>query len=216
MDNKQTYLLRNPLHIENDSVLFDLLKQGDQAAFEQIYRRYWAQLYNAAYKRLPEKEKCQDIIQNVFMSLWKRREEVVLDNPSAYLHTAVRFQVLKHISRQTQGSFLTETFQNELISPLETDAELLEKEARGVITYFIAALPRKRRDIFVMHYFEGLSTAKIATNLQISQKTVQNQLTTASHALRLKLTHMFILLLVLALIQGITAPHFVYFPLTIS
>ena len=196
MDNHKPISLTNPLHIENDRVLFDLLKQGDQAAFEQIYRRYWAELYNAAYKRLPEKEKCQDIVQNVFMSLWTRRAEVVLDNPTAYLHTAVRFQVLKHISRQPQGSFLTEIFQNELISPLETDAELLEKEAKSVITYFIAALPRKRREIFVMHYFEGLSTAKIAVNLEISQKTVQNQLTTASHALRLKLTHMFVWLII--------------------
>ncbi|RYG21832.1 MAG: sigma-70 family RNA polymerase sigma factor [Chitinophagaceae bacterium] len=187
----------SPLPIENENVLFDLLKQGDQTAFEEIYRRYWAQLYNAAYKRLPEKEKCQDIIQNVFMSLWTRREDVVLNNPTAYLHTAVRFQVLKHISRQPKGGFLMETFQNELISPLETDAELLEKEAKNVLTYFIAALPRKRRDIFVMHYFEGLSTAKIAVELKISQKTVQNQLTTVSHALRLKLTHMFVFLLLI-------------------
>ena len=188
--------MTNPLHIDNDHVLFDLLKQGDKVAFEQIYRRYWAPLYNAAYKRLPEKEKCQDIIQNVFMSLWTRREEVVVENPSGYLHTAVRFQVLKYISRQSQGGFLTETFQNDLISPLKSDSELLEKEAKCLIAYFIAALPRKRRDIFVMHYFEGLSTAKIATNLQISQKTVQNQLTTASHALRLKLTHIFVFLFI--------------------
>ncbi len=194
---KQTYfILTNPLRIENDNVLFDLLRLGDQVAFEEIYRRYWAQLYNASYKRLPDKEKCQDIVQNVFMSLWARREEVILENPSAYLHTAVRFQILKHIARAPKGTFLTEAFQNELISPLESDSDLLEKEAKDVISYFIAALPRKRRDIFVMHYFEGLSTAKIATNLQISKKTVQNQLTTTSHALRLKLTHMFVVLFI--------------------
>lgn len=185
------------LNIENERLLFDLLKQGDQSAFEEIYRRYWTELYNAAYKRLPEKEKCQDIIQNVFMSLWTRREQVDLENPSAYLHTAVRFQVLKQIARNPKGSFLTETFQEELISPLATDAELLEKEVKDLIAYFIAALPKKRRDIFLKHYFEGLSTAKIAVELNISQKTVQNQLTTVSHALRLKLTHMFMILLIL-------------------
>jgi len=182
------------VNIPNERVLFDLLKQGDQSAFEEIYRRYWVELYNSAYKRLPEKEKCQDIIQNVFMSLWNRREEVELENPSAYLHTAVRFQVLKQIARNPKGSFLTEAFHEELISPLATDAKLLEKEAKNLIAYFIAALPQKRKNIFLMHYFEGLSTAKIALQLDISQKTVQNQLTTASHALRLKLTHMLIVL----------------------
>lgn len=184
----------NTLYTEPESVLFALLKQGDQTAFEEIYKRYWPQLYNAAYKRLPEKEKCKDIIQNIFISLWTRREDLALENPSAYLHTAVRFQVLKHVARNPKCSFLTETFQDELISPLASDAELLEKEAKDVLTLFLAALPKKRRNIFVMHYFEGLSTAKIATELQISQKTVQNQLTTASHAIRLKLTHIFIIL----------------------
>lgn len=185
--------MTRPLATQDESELFNLLKQGDQAAFEEIYRRYWVELYNAAYKRLPEKEKCQDIIQNVFLSLWTRRAEVAVENPAAYLHTAVRFQVLKHIARNPKGSFLTQSFQDELISPLASDAELLEKEVKNLITYFIEALPQKRRNIFVMHYYEGLSTAKIATELHISQKTVQNQLHTASHALRLKLTHMFLL-----------------------
>lgn len=182
------------LNVESEIALFSLLQQGDQLAFEEIYRRYWKDLYNAAYKRLPEKEKCQDIVQNVFMSLWTRREELVLENPLAYLHTAVRFQVLKQIARNPQGNFMSETFQQELISPLASDSELLEKEAKNVITYFIEALPAKRRAIFIMHYFEGLSTNAIATQLHISQKTVQNQLTTASHALRFKLTHLFLVI----------------------
>ncbi len=198
--NEYVWVMTMSLHTENESVLFNLLKQGDQSAFEEIYRRYWVELYNAAYKRLPEKEKCQDIIQNVFMSLWARRAEVVLENPAAYLHTAVRFQVLKQLARNPKRNFLTETFQEELISPLATDGELLEKEAKNLIAYFIEALPEKRRNIFLMHYFEGLSTAKIAIQLHISQKTVQNQLTTASHALRLKLTHMFIALLFIWLV----------------
>jgi RNA polymerase sigma-70 factor (family 1) len=186
-----TNFLKTHLNIENENILFALLKQGDEIAFSKIYKRYWAELYNAAYKRLPEKEKCQDIIQNVFADLWTRREVVAIENPTAYLHTAVRFQVLKQISRNPQNSFLSENFISELISPLETDGELLEKEVKNLIGLYIEALPKKRRHIFVMHYFEGLSTAKIATQLNISQKTVQNQLTTASHALRFRLTHMF-------------------------
>lgn len=184
--------LKAKVYIENEKELFDLLKQGDRISFEKIYKYYWQELYNSAYKRLPEKEKCQDIIQNVFMSLWTRREEVDLENPRAYLHTAVRYQVFKQINRDPKGSFLSETFERELISPLTTDAEVLEKEVKNLISLYIAALPTKRRSIFLMHYFEGLSTAKIAIQLNVTQKTVQNQLTTASHALRLKLTQILL------------------------
>lgn len=177
---------------EHDHALFDLLKQGDEVAFGKIYTLYWTELYNAAYKRLPEKEKCQDIIQNIFTDLWNRKAELDLANPVAYLHTAVRFQVLKHIARSPKNSFFGESFENKLISPLQTDGILLEKEVAELITLFIKALPEKRRKIFVMHYFDGLSTAKIAFELNISQKTVQNQLTVATQALRLRLTHLFL------------------------
>lgn len=177
---------------EHDHVLFDLLKQGDETAFGKIYNLYWVELYNAAYKRLPEKEKCQDIIQNIFTDLWNRKAELDLENPLAYLHTAVRFQTLKHIARSPKNSFFARSFENELISPLQADGMLLEREVAELIELFIKALPEKRRKIFVMHHFEGLSTVKIAAELNVSKKTVQNQLTTATHALSLRLTHFFL------------------------
>lgn len=187
------------LHIEEEKSLFALLAQGDEAAFAKIYGHYWADLYNSAYKRLPEKEKCQDIIQNVFADLWTRRADLKIENPAAYLHTAVRFQVLKQISRGPQKNFMSDTFLSELISPLKSDSDILEKEAKALLGLYISALPNKRRNIFLMYYFDGLSTAKIATQLNVSQKTVQNQLTTASHGLRFKLGQLFGIVLIVLL-----------------
>jgi len=177
---------------ENDIYLFDLLKQGDEVAFSKIYKLHWAELYNAAYKRLPEKEKCQDIIQNVFADLWNRKAQLDLQKPLAYLHTAVRFQVLKHLYKDRRSNSFNTVFEEKLISPLRTDGALLEKEAGILIELFIKALPEKRRKIFILHYFEGLSTAKISNQLNISKKTVQNQLNTATHALKFRLTHLFL------------------------
>lgn len=185
------------VNIDDERSLFALLKQGDEFAFSQIYKRYWAELYNAAYKRLPEKEICQDIIQNVFADLWTRRATLELDHPTAYLHTAVRFQVLKQFTRNPKNNFLASQLEKELISPLESDGNLLENEVKTLIELYIAALPEKRKAIFLMHYYEGLSTANIAIQLKISRKTVQNQLTTASHALRFKLTNLFLYVIII-------------------
>ena len=189
--------MRNQSITVDEQTLFALLREGDESAFEQIYKLYWTQLFNTAYKRLPEKEKCNDIIQNVFTDLWNRRATLDLDNPSAYLHTAVRFQVLKQVSRSPKNNAFTESFEAELISPLTTDGEVLEKEVKVLIELFIKALPQKRRDIFLMYYFKGLSTSQIANQLNVSQKTVQNQLATASNALRLRLTQLFLSMLIL-------------------
>jgi RNA polymerase sigma factor (sigma-70 family) len=195
--NQPTKRLKIHVNSENDHSLFALLRQGDESAFAQIYKHYWPELYSAAYKRLPEKEKCQDIIQNVFTDLWNRKAELDLANPAAYLHTAVRFQVLKQISRAPKNSAFSANFETELISPLVSDGNLLEKEAKYLISLYIAALPEKRKNIFLMHYIDGLSTANIAIQLKISRKTVQNQLTTASHALKLRLTHLFLYLIII-------------------
>lgn len=189
------------LNSENEQSLFALLRQGDEKAFAQIYKSYWPELYNAAYKRLPEKEKCKDIIQNVFTDLWNRKGDLELANPAAYLHTSVKFQVLKQITRVPKNSSFSERFETELISPLTTDSGVLEKEAKKLVELYIQALPTKRKNIFVMHYYEGLSTANIAVRLNVSRKTVQNQLTTASHGLRFRLTHLFLYLMIILLIS---------------
>ncbi|WP_295769347.1 sigma-70 family RNA polymerase sigma factor [uncultured Mucilaginibacter sp.] len=172
-------------------MLFALLKQGNSDAFESIYNKYWNQLFKTAYKRLHDRNKCQDVVQNVFTDLWNRRTELNILNLQAYLHTAVRFQVLKSVSKQSRHAPFVDIFETEIISNLNADGALLDKEAKKLVEQFINALPFKRRNIFIRHYIDDLSTTQIASELNISQKTVQNQLTTAYHALRLRLTHLF-------------------------
>ena len=176
--------------IENDSLLFALIKQGNGDAFESIYNKYWPALFKGAYKRLSDKNKCQDVVQNVFTDLWNRRAQLEIQNLEAYLHTAVRFQVLKAISKSNANSTFTNVFDTDIVSTLRADEILLDKEAKQLVEQFINALPSKRRNIFVMHYINELTTANIAVALNLSQKTVQNQITTASHALRLRIANL--------------------------
>lgn len=181
-----------------DNELVILLRSGDRQSFSEIYSRYWQKLYNTAYKRLRDKEYCKDIVQAVFADLWKRRAEVLIKDLPAYLHTAVRFQVLKHISNKpSPGEFLDE-FGELISSSVNTDDALMEKEILALIKLWVDALPAKRRAIFLMYVNEELSTREIAGRLGIAQKTVQNQLNTAMTAIRARLAQMLILLIVTA------------------
>lgn len=167
-----------------DSELVHLLLQDDKDAFDELYRRYLPILFNAAFKRLKSKDLSKDITQEVFIDLWIRRGKVQIENLQAYLLTAVRFQVLKLISREKHNSSFIEPFENMAVSSLNADGEILDKELFDLFESWLNTLPVKRKAIFVLHYIEKLSTKDIAERLDISQKTVQNQLGNAVQGLR--------------------------------
>lgn len=173
-----------PLANQDDIDLLHLLKQDVQAAFDEIYRRYWSVLYNAAYKRTRNREQCKDAVQNVFIDLWSRRNDVSITNLSAYLHTAVRFQVLKAVTRNAQQSVFLDGFENLIVSPHNLEDNLREKEILKLLELWLETLPERRRQIFILRYREGFSTREIAEKLGISQNTVQAQLYTATESLR--------------------------------
>src|SRR6188474_2715081 len=77
-----------------DEVLLKFLKISDELAFEEIYLRYWRQLYYAALNKINNKEVAEDIIQTVFTDLWGNRERHSINNIPAYLGTSVKYQEL--------------------------------------------------------------------------------------------------------------------------
>lgn len=168
----------------SDIELYELVKSGDDNAFTMLYRRHWKSMFNSAYKRLLCRDQSQDIVQNIFINLWERRSSLEITNLQAYLHTAVRFQVFRFTSRQAEHSQLLQSFESTLAAIGRADDNLLEDEVLALVSLWIKALPEKRRQIFLLHCFDGRSTAEIANELNISQKTVQNQINTASVELR--------------------------------
>ena len=168
----------------HDSELVRLLLQDDKNAFDELYRRYWPILFNAAFKRLGTIDLSKDITQEVFIDLWLRRGKVQIENIQAYLLTAVRFQVLKLISLEKNNGRFIEPFENMAISSFNADGDIIDKELVNLFETWLNTLPGKRKAIFVMHYVEKLSTKEIAERLDISQKTVQNQLGNAVQGLR--------------------------------
>lgn len=160
-----------------------MLSQNDSAAFETLYDIYWESLYNTAYKRLQHEEHCKDAVQDVFADLWTRRKELEIDNLGAYLHTAVRFQVLKLVNRHSTRNTYFDPFETVLISYMNADGKVREKELSRIITAWMEELPRKRREIFLLYFEQERTTKEIAAQLNISQKTVQNQLGTAMQSL---------------------------------
>jgi RNA polymerase sigma-70 factor (ECF subfamily) len=182
------------LHIANDAELLSLLSRGDRSAFDALYNKYWKQVYNAAYKRLNDAERAQDIAQDVFVQLWTRGSKSPIENLPAYLLVAARNGVFKYMEKESRYAELPDAA-HEIESPLgRADANVLHDEFLKAFNDLIETLPPQQRIIFNLRFNEGLSSQEIADQLQISPKTVRNQMGKALATLRKSLFLLHVLL----------------------
>ena len=171
------------------------IRRSSSDAFSELYNRYWKSLYNNAYKRLNDEGACMDIVQDVFTDVWLRRTALEIENIPGYLHTAIRFQVLKFIAKNKLTKHFVQPFENIIDASLNSDCKINEKEVYFLLKAWINTLPKKRREIYILRHEQNLSTKEISQKLNVSQKTVQNQLGNALQSLRMRLAHLLTLFL---------------------
>jgi len=179
--------------IPADTELLLRLGNGDKHAFDILYNRYWKQVFNAAYKRLGDREQAQDIAQDVFIQLWTRASKAPIDNLSGYLMVATRNGVFKKMEKEAKYSALPESV-HQMESATGADSGVLHQEFLIAFQALIETLPPQQRLIFKMRFEEELNSQQIAEKLEISVKTVRNQLGKALATLRSSLLLIHVLL----------------------
>ena len=170
--------------LHTDGELVTMLRTGDRMAFEMIYRRHWPLLYNIAYKRLADKEQTEDVLQEVFARCWMKRMTLQINNLPAYLSSAVRYEVIRYLTRTKSSVHFFEPFESLLLEGDTPEEQLIAKDLQELVYRYADTLPTKKKQIFLLHIKKRLSTKEIAEELQISQKTVQNQLGSALQGLK--------------------------------
>lgn len=182
-----------------DQELTALLIGNDSHAFDEIYQRYWKRFYNEAYKRLRNPELCEELVQDVFSDLWAKRGQKPIDQLSGYLSTAVKYQVFMQYKRGNKIPVFEEALEHVAEDSLLADSMFELKELKARIEEWLMTQPEKRREIFKMRFMDELSTKEISEILGLSQKTVQNQLITATNSLRGTLGDALVILILLEL-----------------
>lgn len=173
----------------SDTELLQSFKEGDQAAYTEIYHRYKGLLYVHAYKKLGSREEARDIIQELFTVLWNKREDLdIQTNLSGYLYTAVRNRIIKQISRKQLESKYFNQIQLQPIRPdAITDHLVRENLLVQLIEKEINSLPSRMREVFLLSRKGKLSHRQIAEQLGLSESTVKKQVNNALKVLRVKL-----------------------------
>jgi RNA polymerase sigma-70 factor (family 1) len=167
--------------------LLERIAKGDEIALSTIYQQYWKPLFIQAYNIIRDKMVCEDIVQEIFLQLWRNRGSLqITDSLNSYLHAATRYQVFHYIRRNPVMEHLFENI-GERISGEYPGHSLIEKDLHGQIDQVISRLPEKCRLIYKLSREEYLPHKEIAARLHISIKTVENQLTIALRRLRLSL-----------------------------
>jgi len=169
-----------------ESLLF-LLKEGDKKAFARIYDLYWDKLYYIAYQKLKNQEGTEEIIQEVFLTLWKKRSELDIKNLSNYLAAMVRYSVYRYFAKEKEIKNRESIFHASQEYILNLDEEVENKLSLEKILELSNLLPEKCRLVFQYNKLEDQSLTDVAKRLNISQKTAEAHLTKALKAIRLNL-----------------------------
>ncbi|MCR8556466.1 RNA polymerase sigma-70 factor [Mucilaginibacter sp. BJC16-A38] len=176
-------------NILNDKELTGLLQQGDEYAFTEIYNRYWNRLFTVAANKIKDLDDAEEIVQDIFVSLWKRRGELgVIDTLSSYLAVSVKYRVIKILNKLNNRQKYSSYSKNNISIADDSTQEWLEfEELRSRLTEFVAELPEKCRLVYKLSRDSGYSQKKIASELGISEKTVEAHLGKAIKTLRTRL-----------------------------
>ena len=184
-----------------DEELIALLATNEEPAIDLVFRKYYSFLCKSVYRIISDTQITEDLAQEVFYELWRKRAQLnITTSLRACLKRAALNKALNYI-RDQKIDFRNAPAKEELTSKTasiiqELAAENLQQE----IDQAIDSLPEKCRLVFVLSRFEGMSYQQIADHLEISIKTVENQISKALKTLRLALAEHLHINLLLAII----------------
>lgn len=167
-----------------DSELTVLLKNGEKGVYKEIYNRYWDKLYYIAHRILKTQEAAEEVVQDVFVLLWKKRLVLDIKSLPVYLAAMVRYEVYRYVARDRKDKANEIAYQTTLADYISIDADLENKLLLEIIETLSNQLPEKCRLVFQYVKLQDRALADVAEELNISQKTAEAHLTKALKTIR--------------------------------
>jgi len=172
----------------DDGALLARLRAGDAAAFDAIFRARYATLVGVAERMLRDRAVAEELVQEVLLNLWRRREALAPDEAlGPYLVRATRNRALNHLRHLHVERRDAVHAAGPTEAPAAGAAHVVAAELARAVGAAVAELPPRCREVFTLSRGRGLSYAEIAAALDISVKTVEAQMGRALRTLRERL-----------------------------
>lgn len=162
----------------DDKIIIRNLKKGDVQSFDNIFNKYNKKVYYFALSYLKNREEAQDVVQEVFMNLWKHRDQI----NEYYVFSKYLFKITYNATCKTfrkQASDkkqLEEVVRNSIVEDNSTNLDIEYNSLYETANAFIEKMPARQKEIYLLSMNEQLTTEQIAQRLNISKKTVENYL----------------------------------------
>ncbi|WP_461097861.1 RNA polymerase sigma factor [Spirosoma luteolum] len=162
----------------SDDQLIARIKEGDAAAFEALYDRYWYKLYSVAYHRIGLREEAEELVHDVFESLWNRRQQLVVTHVGAYLVVAIKHLSTNFIKAQINQRRLQEhLLLTQLTQSFATEELVNFTDLSEALAVVMSRLPERSSEIFRLSRFENQSVRDIAQRMNLTEKAVEYHIT---------------------------------------
>ena len=182
-----------------EEILLKLLKADDDKAFKEVYNRYGRQLYKSAYSKTRSHDVAEEIVQNIFVTLWEKRTTSFIEHLESYLQTAVKYRVINYFKSFLVKEKYLKNLKNQYSETEDTSAtNLLLHELNAIIDKAIRELPEKTQIIFNLSRTENYTVKQISESMHLSEKAVEYHITKSLRQLRFYLKE--IMSVVIALI----------------
>jgi RNA polymerase sigma-70 factor (ECF subfamily) len=186
------------LENQSDQDIAILLNVNPRKAFTLVYDKYWLALYNFADIRIRDHALAENIVQDIFISFWQCI--LTIDHSEGfapYLFSAARNRVYSHIKKHGLHSlYIDQAIRASALTTDNPDTIYQAKELQNKVDESISQLPTQTRKVFLLSRKEGLTTAQIAQQLNISSRTVETHLHNSLKFLRSRMKAELLLLLV--------------------
>lgn len=172
----------------DEKLLLAKIAARDENAFRWLYDRYRKKIYSYALKVLKFEDRAEDVVHEVFLSIWQHEHPEEIGNIEAYIHVVARNSSLRLLRRQQlevkAGRELAVEWKE---MHDETEQSIITNETRRLLQKAIDFLPPQQRIVFRLCREEGLKYKEVAERLSISQLTVKTHMQQALRSLRMSL-----------------------------
>lgn len=158
---------------DTDQELVIQLQANSEAAFTRIYNRYWERLFFMAHKRLSSAEDAKEIIQNIFFTLWQKRNHLQIQSLSLYLTAMTRYAIYRHLANEKRRTGLIKELGNAEAKRMNVCLDIDNKQLLDILTQLTNELPETYRLIFIHHKLLDQPLEKVAEELGLSSRTAE-------------------------------------------
>jgi RNA polymerase sigma-70 factor, ECF subfamily len=177
--------------MENSSAdqFYKELKNNNKEQFNQLFTDFYVNLCRFAYTYVKDNDIAEEIVQEIFISLWEKRQSIVITTSvRSFLYTSIKNKALNYIRNEKTRISHEHEFAREQAAKFSQIINFCEREElTQLIDQAIAELPEQCRTIFEMSRNDGLTYHEIAQRMSLSPKSVENQMGIALKKLRTKL-----------------------------